>query len=252
MHKRIPIGNPDITQFCSILDLARRDARQACNHGAMYQPDLNRLLTAGATVPDTSSPDEGAEYALESHPAGDVVLPTGQVVGCDPLAFPDPDPFTRTVEPGTYPLRVWVAVLRQDGAEWDRTVAALQLVIRDEPAARWEPALVKGQDPAELEGDAFFGYPVDAGAGTLADVAAITALGAWDYEQVEAAFIPEQTPDAPVPGGVFPAVTDKANGANVVVVTSGLGDGAYPTFIGYTESGEVTSFVTDFLVLPVE
>lgn len=216
----------------------------------MYLPDLNRLLAPGATFPDTGSPDEGAEYVLESHSAGDVVLPTGQVVGCDPLAFPDPDPFTVTVGPGTYPLRVWVAVLQQAGAEWDRTVAALQLVIRDEPAARWEPALVKGQDPAELEDDAFFGYPVDAGTGTLADVAAVTALGAWDYEQAEAAFIRDRAPGAPVPGGVFPAVTDEASGANVVAVTSGLGDGAYPTFIGYTGSGEVASFVTDFLVLP--
>lgn len=211
----------------------------------MYLADLNRLLSPGATFPD-----DDAEYVLESHPAGDVVLPTGQVVGCDPLAFPDPDPFTVTVEPGTYPLRAWVAVLQADGAEWDRTVAALQLAIRDEPAVRWEPALVKGQDTAELEDDAFFGYPVDAGTGTLADVAAITALAAWDYEQVEAAFIPDEAPDAPVPGGIFPAVTDQASGANVIVVTSGQGDGAYPTFIGYTESGEVASFVTDFLVLP--
>ena len=216
----------------------------------MYLPDLNRLLTPGAAFPDASAPDEGAEYVMESRPAGDVVLPTGQVVGCDPLAFPEPEAYTVAVPPGTYPLRVWVAVLQQAGAEWDRHVAALQLVVRDEPAVRWEPALVNGQDVSELEGDAFFGYPVDAGTGTLADAVAITALGDWDYDRVEAAFIPAQVPDAPVPGGVFPAVTDEATGANVMVVTSGLGDGAYPTFIGYAESGEVTSFVTDFLVLP--
>lgn len=216
----------------------------------MYLPDLNRLLRPGAAFPDLTAPDDAAEYVMESHPAGDVVLPTGQVVGCDPLADPDPEPYTVTVAPGTYPLRVWVAVLQQAGTEWERNVAALQLVIRDEPAVRWEPALLKDQDVSELEGDAFFGYPVDAGVGTLADAAAVTALGDWDYERVEAAFIPAQVPDGPVPGGVFPAVTDEATGANVVVVTSGLGDGGYPTFIGYAESGEVVSFVTDFLVLP--
>ena len=211
----------------------------------MYLPDLNRLLTPG-----TKFPEEDAEYVMESHPAGDVVCPTGHVVGCDPLTLPEPEPFTVDVVPGTYPLRAWVAVLQKDGAEWQRYVAALQLVIRDEPAVRWEPALLTGQDLGDLEGDAFFGYPVDAGAGTLADTAAIIALAGWEYEQVDAAFIQQKLQDAPIPGGALPAVTDEKTGANVIAVTTGLGDGMYPTFVGYGESGEVTSFVTDFLVLP--
>lgn len=226
----------------------------------MYLPDLSRLLTPGArfaddTGPGTSAetPDETpAEYVLEPHPAGDVTLPTGQVVGCDPLVFAESDPYTVTVPPGTYPLRAWVAVLQQNGDEWRRYVAALQLAVRDEPAVRWEPALVKGDDVNDLEDDAFFGYPVDSGTGTLADAAALDALGGWDYERIEAAFIPDETPQAPVPGGVYPAVTDEKTGANVIVVSSGLGDGAYPTFIGYTASGEVASFVTDFLVIPLD
>lgn len=31
---------------------------------------------------------------------------------------------------------------------------------------------------------------------------------------------------------------------------SGWGDGAYPTFAGYAAPGEVSSFVTDFMVVP--
>jgi hypothetical protein len=216
----------------------------------VYLPDLNRLRTPGSAFPDTSAPDDDAEYVLEPHPAGDVVLPTGQVVGCDPLAVPDSEPFTVTVPPGTYPLRAWVAVLQSGGAEWNRNVAALELVIRDEPAARWEPALLAGQDASVLDEDGYYGFPVDGGAATLADAAAVTALSAWDYERIEAAFIPEQAPDGPVPGGVLPAITDDATGANVIVVTSGLGDGLYPTFVGYTAAGEVASFLTDFLVVP--
>jgi uncharacterized protein DUF4241 len=56
-----------------------------------------------------------------------------------------------------YRLRAWVAVLHKDGAEWQRRVAALQLVIRDEPAARWEPALLAGQDASALDAGSFFG-----------------------------------------------------------------------------------------------
>jgi len=38
-------------------------------------------------------------------------------------------------------------------------------------------------------------------------------------------------------------------GANVITVTSGWGDGQYPTFTGHTADGIITSFVTDFLVV---
>jgi hypothetical protein len=128
-------------------------------------------------------------------------------------------------------------------------VAALQLVIRDEAAVRWEPALVAGNDPSVLGQNEFFGYGVDAGTGTLADVTAVRALAGWEYEQVEDVYIPAEIPLAPVPG-VAGAVTDEPSGANVILVSSGWGDGAYPTFVGYAAPGEVSSFVTDFMVVP--
>jgi hypothetical protein len=171
------------------------------------------------------------------------------VVGCDPLTADDAEPFTVRVAPGAYPLRAWVAVLYRDGAEQQRRVAALELVVRDEPAVVWQPALVAGNYPAELGPDEFFGYGVDAGTGTLADVTAVRALAGWDYEHVEAVYIPDEIPLAPVPG-VAGSVTDEASGANVILVSSGWGDGAYPTFIGYAAPGEVSSFVTDFMVVP--
>jgi hypothetical protein len=52
-----------------------------------------------------------------------------------------------------------------------------------------------------------------------------------------------------VPGAAG-AVTDEPSGANVILVSSGWGDGAYPTFVGYAAAGEVSSFVTDFMVVP--
>ena len=72
-----------------------------------YTPDLDRLLTPGARFAD-----EHATYVMEVHPVGDVVLPTGRVVGCDPVACPEDEPFTVGVAPGRYPARAWVAVVR--------------------------------------------------------------------------------------------------------------------------------------------
>lgn len=212
-----------------------------------YFPDLDLLLNAGARYAD-----EHAVYVIEQHPLDDVVLPTGQVVGCDPLVNADEAlPFTVVVPAGRYPLRAWVAVLYQSGTEWQRRVAGLQLAIRDDLAVRWEPALVAGQDLSELGEDenAYFGYSVDAGTGTLADLLAIRTLATWSYQRTEDVYIPAQFPETPVPGAIA-AVTDEPTGANVVTVGSGWGDGVYPTFVGYSASGDVATFVTDFMVLP--
>jgi hypothetical protein len=209
-----------------------------------YAPDLDQLLNAGARYVD-----KDAEYVIEPHLIGEVTFPTGQVVGCDPLTLPDTPPFTVAVAPGRYPLRAWVAVLYHDNAEYDRRVAALQLIIRDEPATRWQPALVEGQDPAALDEDAFFGYAVDAGTGTLADPAALRPVAGWDFPRFEDLYFRVPPPERPVPG-VVAAITDEESGANLISVCSGWGDGVYPTFIGYTASGDISSFVTDFLVIP--
>ncbi|MBQ1072665.1 DUF4241 domain-containing protein [Micromonospora sp. C31] len=209
-----------------------------------YTPDLDRLLTPGARFAD-----EHATYVMEVHPVGDVVLPTGQVVGCDPVVCPDDEPFTVGVAAGHYPARAWVAVVRGDGTEADRRVAALELVVHDEPAVRWEMALVGDQDVSTLKPHEWFGYGVDTGTGTLADPTALAALEAWDTAAVTAVFAADGPGHGPVPGHVV-AVLDEATGANVVTVASGWGDGCYGTWIGWTADGRITSFVTDFMVVP--
>lgn len=187
----------------------------------------------------------GRDYVMTMVPVGDVVLPTGRVVGCDPLVSAGiAEPFTVTVAPGRFGLRGWVAVGQVDGVEVDRRTAALQLVVRDEPVARWEPALLPGQRVTALDEDEFFVHPVDTGASTLADEVALAGLARWDYEQVEAAFVPVLPPAAP---GALGAVTDATTGANVIAVSAG--DGSYPTFVGYTAAGDVACFVTTFLAV---
>ncbi len=113
---------------------------------------------------------------------------------------------------------------------------------------RWEFAPTDGRCPHPAA-DAYYGYPVDAGVGTLADLVAVRALASWDYDRLEEVYIPARLPETPVPGAID-AVTDEQTGANVITVSSGWGDGVYPTFIGYTAANAVTSFVTDFRAVP--
>ena len=224
---------------------------------------LDRLLTEGARHSDDTH-----DYDLTMVPIGDVTLPTGHVVACDPLVGTgETQPFTVSVPPGSYPLRAGIAVaylstrtltpaaLRaavptasepplSHRVEAERRTTCLQLVIRDEPVRDWEPALVP--DPPFRDEDGFAAYPVDTGIATLADERALKALSTWDYAAVEAAFVPSCPPEAP---GALGAVTDPPTGANVLAVTPGCGDGAYATFIGRTADGEVACFVTDFRVI---
>ncbi|XVV13822.1 DUF4241 domain-containing protein [Actinoplanes sp. CA-131856] len=204
-----------------------------------YLPDLSSLLVDGGG---------GSAYVMEARTLDAVILPTGRVVGCDPLLGADTaEPFTVTVPPGTYALRAWIALISPARGLPQTRTAALQLVISDRPAERWEMALIPDQDPAELPDDGFFGYKVDAGAGALADEVAVRALRDWTYDDYEDVFIADELPPPPSALG---GVTDESTGANVISVSTGWGDGVYPTYIGYAADGGITSFVTDFLVVP--
>lgn len=209
-----------------------------------YSPDLTAMLTEGARFEA-----DGMHYVIERLPVGTITVPTGEITACDPLTYSDgAEPFTVAITPGAYPLIAWVALISQDGDVPQQRTAALQLAVNDQPAVRWDMAVNSGQDVGVLDaGTGYFGYPADAGVGTIADVSAITAVGAWDYDDIEQAFVPAQIPPGPAP---IEAITDDVTGANVIIVSSGWGDGVYPTFVGYDAGGSVCGFVTDFLIIP--
>lgn len=116
-----------------------------------YVPDLSAVLTAGYRVES-----DGVTYRVEPYELGPVVLPSGKVVGCDPLVA-HVTPFVDSVAPGRYPLRAWVAMLHADGGEGQRRITALQLTVVDEPIAAWSMALLPGQDVTSLGDEDFSG-----------------------------------------------------------------------------------------------
>ncbi|EFV14010.2 DUF4241 domain-containing protein [Segniliparus rugosus] len=214
-----------------------------------YLPDLDRLTTDGSTYRDTYG-----EYVIEERDAGFERIPTGRITALDPIVYAeaDPEPFTAAIAPGDYQVKAFVAQLSRDCAPTERRVAALQLVVSDEPAASWQPALRPGQDGSDLGEDQYYGYPSDAATGAIADVAAVAALSGWDEARFEKAFLSPSSAHwfrDPIPG-LLNVVADPASGANLVTVTTGFGDGSYPTFVGRSAQGQITSFVTDFLVVP--
>ena len=99
--------------------------------------------------------------------AGDLVLPSGRIIACDPgwLWCKDVDPFSRTVPPRRYPVLLSVV---DSGVDEGRTACAMVKFCSESPV-RWQMALRPGEDLAELRRNEFFAYGVDAGLGCFVD-----------------------------------------------------------------------------------
>ena len=81
------------------------------------------------------------------------MFPTGRLIAGDPTGVEFPEdyaPYVQEIPPGRYPLHIVVA--RRDGEEGEpegsrgARVCAAVLMLRDEPVAGWEMALLPGQD----------------------------------------------------------------------------------------------------------
>ncbi|MET9789173.1 DUF4241 domain-containing protein [Streptomyces canus] len=215
----------------------------------MSPRDYTWLFTPGSTF----ALESGTSGVIHVAGGGQLDLPTGRVVACDPFVYlgsGDIEPFTVSVPPGRYRVEAAVATLgRPEEPPADKPhlrVAAARLVIREEPTATWELALRPEQDPAELKDDEFFGYGVDAGTGCFYDAAAEEA---FPEAQEDEGPLWDAFEDTDWSGGPH-LVTSPSTGHTLAAFTSGWGDGFYPTWIGRSASGEVTCFLTDFFVAP--
>ena len=160
-----------------------------------------------------------------------LVLPSGAVVAdgalageVDPLAFP--------AEPGSYPVHVTLA--RPPGSQFD-DVALASLVTSDAPTVTWREVSVVGVDGGtagftSVEGSKALGQLIsgDAAAWSAYSFDAFDSLVAHDSLVTESAI------DADT---------------NLVLFSTGYGDGGYPVFVGLDADGKPTRFVIDFLLI---
>lgn len=181
---------------------------------------------------------------------GQVHLPTGKIVACDPLTFSEPEPLALSVPPGTYPV-----ILVED-IEF-RSFAFAMIRFSDMEPVSWELALMQEEKAEELEDDEFFGYPVDAGLGCFMDLETAKKFLAREEDLQnrlgdsfdnlythEIAAILEENNEKWADYHIHEGQPE-----NCIMFASGFGDGIYPSYWGKDANGNICCLVTDFLIL---
>ena len=173
---------------------------------------------------------------LECRVIGDLKLPSGRIIACDPMVEPDLPPFAVTVPPGTWPVGVTIA-----HAPEDQRIAAAWIRVSAADPVRWAAAQRAGRPERESPA-----YGVDSGTGGFVspEGAAVfaTQLDDDSIEAFQAALEAEYVPTRE--WAVVPiAGTD---GLNIAAFSSGLGDGSYASFWGHDADGGIVCLLTDF------
>ncbi|KQY59253.1 hypothetical protein ASD11_06645 [Aeromicrobium sp. Root495] len=202
-------------------------------------------LRSGELV-DSDGQVEKARHPVEIQILGTLTFPDGQLVLGDPYLLDDqPTPITRRLRATPYDVLVAMATVGPD----HRRVAASLLVDGSGPVERWTMAHLPSQQPRSLTEHEFFGYPVDAGTGCFAGLAAATVTAEvmlQDAGMLEDPLSLALFEDEPAPGAVL--LSPAPGSDSVAAFSSGWGDGYYPTWIGLDAHEEVVVVLTDFLL----
>ncbi|HYE15685.1 MAG TPA: DUF4241 domain-containing protein [Pyrinomonadaceae bacterium] len=212
----------------------------------MSPPDFSKLFEDGRVV---ESADFG-RVTLKVHAAGELVLTTGRVAAFDPATSPETEAFAEALPPGRYPVVLSVAHF-EDG---DQRVAGAMLKVGEGAATKWEMALLPGQDVSELGEGEVFGYAVDSATGCFADEeAAARYLDAIEADEEFFDRVGDLLDETYVDTWSWASVEfDPATGLNMIVFSTGMGDGLYASYLGRDDSGAVMSLVTDFALFEHE
>ncbi|MER8645864.1 DUF4241 domain-containing protein [Mesorhizobium sp. C277A] len=175
---------------------------------------------------------EMAERKIIVTAIGELELPTGEIIACDPLITGLERPvFSRKVRPGCYP----VTLLEAQGR-----VAAAVLRFGTGLPVRWElAAFVRDVGTSSWKS----GFIVDDNVASFMDKSVLTLMSEQEeldsYLADVACSFDKFRMDNPVDG----------NPLNIAMFDTGFGDGNYYSFWGLDAAGEPLVLMTDFEVL---
>lgn len=197
----------------------------------------------------------GFDIVIRRRSAGHLLVPSGELVACDPLTYLDTEPFALQLTPGSYPVLLFGAELRDD-----TRLAYVMVEVSDEETVRWERARVQSDaHPSLLDGpDA--GFPVESDVACFLD--AHTAGVLLNYTQ---SLMEEDELERAARGAMSRQQKQglrwanlnlrrhldiaTAEDMNLVLFEPGNGSGLFETWIGLDRDDQITHIVTDCGVL---
>lgn len=185
--------------------------------------------------------------------AGELNVPTGEIVACDPFTNPERDAFTRKIPVGKYPVQLYFD-------KEEQTIALAWLQISQEKPVTWEMAVLEDQAIADLKEDYYYGYSVDTGIGCFMDVLSADFLCAAQNmiaEKMGDDFISyydnvisdQMAQNQDLYTNHFPAHDSELN---IMMFSTGWGNGVFASYWGVDAAGNVVCLVTDFNILTDE
>jgi hypothetical protein len=200
----------------------------------------------------------GETIRLSVHRLGQLYLPSGRLIACDPAILEDL-PFAQAFPPGAYPVDVVIMHIEEHSSPlrslwfqlWRRPpqdirIALAAVVFQEAVPTRWEPAYISGQLQRHSERDTY-SYSVDSASGCFMDRRAAQTIVTKELDVFEALDVVTENPaDQPM---WIDLHFRQAEPLNIIAFSSGWGDGHYSSYIGYTDDNTVARVVTDFAVL---
>jgi hypothetical protein len=177
----------------------------------------------------------GMTFTFRKINLGNIKITSGKLVACDPGVRKHGKPFTENFPKGEFPVEL--ALAKDTTGEF---VAYSRIVFEEGDVARWEYALLPGEDPISIVDSLIYCHGVDASMSMYIDEEAnkmipIENEAAWDSIYVTNMNRSNNT------GFIYSAADH-----NYAAFSTGYGDGCYSVYIGYDINGKILYLLTDF------
>jgi hypothetical protein len=204
--------------------------------------------------------EDGMFYVF-TIPCGDLALPSGRLVACDPFVCLSPTgmPFITTPQ-GRLPVVVTLADVSEHQDRSHIREAYASIIFSNEPEChrRTIPLTIDGEKPPKLGKDEFIGFAVDAGTACFVDETLVGSCmpdpATWydsifENEHPDCWFRQMDDPTHIRHGIANISLPLAKNGENIILFHSGWGDGHFPIVGSYDAANRLVAVHIDFLVI---
>lgn len=188
---------------------------------------------------------------IESFETGEIAIPSGNIVACDPLTTTGMPPFSTK-----FPIGKFQTSIHKERES--NCIAYTEIRFSEAEPKQWEMAMIEGQNINDLKGEEIFGYPVESGMGCFMDYNSQEKLNELEELLFERK------------GGDFMGIYEEffhqhffdENGAidqfailypnsekeeNIFAFETGYGEGFYASYIGFDAENNPVKLVTEFI-----